>query len=73
MARDVINPVTWGAPLMGLKATRSMSIPMSAPPMKTNMIITGKEILPLMTSPRVINAPIMTMSPWAKLISRMIP
>ena len=72
-AREAMKPVTWGAPRMGRKAARSTAMPMRAPASSTPTATTGSGAPRDWSSARVTKAPIITMSPWAKLISRTMP
>jgi hypothetical protein len=71
-ASVAMKPVTCGAPRIARNTVISIVIPASAPTPSTKTRITGQGTPPY-AMPRVEKAPIITRSPWAKLISRTIP
>lgn len=62
-ASEAIKPVTWGAPRIGRKATRSISTPTPAPTASTMRMETGNGAPIAATLASMANAPMVTMSP----------
>ena len=71
-ASVAMKPVTCGAPRIGRKTSVSIVMPASAPTARTTRRISGQGV-PAAARPSVAKAPIITRSPWAKLISRTMP
>ena len=72
-ASEAMKPVTWGDPRMGRKAVRSITMPTAAPATSTISSTSGKGRSAEAKAASPAKAPMLRMSPWAKLMSRTMP
>ena len=62
-ASEAIKPVTWGAPRIGRKATRSINTPTPAPTTRTMRMEIRNGAPIAATLANIANAPMVTISP----------